>query len=267
MKIADIINVLQTAAPLALQESYDNAGLILGSPELTVTGVMVSLDLTLEVAQEAKRRGCSLIVSHHPIIFKGLKRISGDDPVGQVLIYCIREDVAIYAIHTNLDNVPHGVNGRIARILGLENCKVLLPRDSGQTNPYPGAGSGLLGTLPEPLSFSAFLARVRTLFGSTVIRHSTPAPRPIQRVAVCGGAGSFLISNALEAGADAFLTGDLKYHEFFEPNGRMLLADIGHYESEQYTSDLLEELLKEKFPTFAVLKTTVVTNPIHYFYS
>jgi dinuclear metal center YbgI/SA1388 family protein len=267
MKIGDIINVLQTAAPPALQESYDNSGLLFGSADKDLTGVMVSLDLTMEVAMEARLKGCNLVVSHHPLIFRGLKRISGEDPVGQVLIYCIREDIAIYAIHTNLDNVPHGVNGRIAGILGLENCNVLLPRTTGTVDPYPGTGSGLLGSLREPVSAEAFLSRVRTLFGSAVIRHSAAPPQPIRRVAVCGGAGSFLISNALEAGADAFLTADLKYHEFFEPNGCLLLADIGHYESEQYTMDLLVELLKEKFPTFAVLKTTVVTNPINYFYS
>jgi dinuclear metal center YbgI/SA1388 family protein len=267
MKIGDIINVLQTAAPLALQESYDNSGLLFGSAHKDLTGVLVSLDLTLEVAKEAKSKGCNLVVSHHPLIFRGLKRISGEDPVGRVLIYCIREDIAIYAIHTNLDNVPHGVNGRIARILGLEDCTVLLPRDPGSAIPYPGAGSGLLGRLSQPVPAYEFLARVRNLFGSALIRHSVPPQQPIQQVAVCGGAGSFLIANALEAGADAFLTADLKYHDFFEPGGRMLLADIGHYESEQYTTDLLAELLKENFPTFAVLKTTVVTNPIHYFYS
>lgn len=365
-KLRDIINVLETAAPPSLQESYDNAGWICGNPSWPVSGVLICLDLTPLVAEEAKARGCNLIVSHHPLIFKGLKRIDPDHPIGQTLIFCIKHDIAVYAIHTNLDNVIHGVNGRIAAILGLKDIAVLQPMqgsmrklavfvphnyvdavrqvmwDAGAghigqydqcsfstggtgtfragegANPfvggkgqlhlepetrlevilpdylerrvvaamrkahpyeevaydlYPlgntsqGMGSGLVGDLETPEPEEGFLDRVRTLFRIPVIRHTAFTGRQIRRVAVCGGAGSFLVSRSLAAGADIFLTADLKYHEFFEPAGRMLLADIGHYESEQFTQDLLVDLLKEKFPTFAVLKTGLDTNPIHYFYS
>ena len=364
--MSDIINVLETAASPTLQESYDNAGWICGDPLWSVSGVLVCLDLTPMVAEEARARGCNLIISHHPLIFRGLKRIDPAHPVGQALIFCIKYDIAVYAIHTNLDNVIHGVNGKIAAMLGLRGTAVLQPipgrlrklvvfvphdhvdavrramweagaghvgrydqcsfgtggtgtfRAGEGTNPYVGGkgqlhlepetrlemivpdyterrvvaamckahpyeevaydlyplenaspeiGSGLVGDLETAEPEDGFLARVRDIFRIPVIRHSAFTGKEIRRVAVCGGTGSFLVSRALSAGADVFLTADLKYHEFFEPGGRILLADVGHYESEQFTSDLLVDILKEKFPTFAVLKTGLDTNPIHYFYS
>jgi dinuclear metal center YbgI/SA1388 family protein len=364
--LQDIINVLETAAPPSLQESYDNTGWICGDPALQVTGVLVCLDLSAAVANEARDRGCNLIISHHPLIFKGLKRIDTGHANGRALVFCIKHDIAVYAMHTSLDNVATGVNGRIASLLGLRSTGVLQPMagrlrklvvfvphshveavrqaiwDAGAghiggydqcsfnaggtgtfragegTNPFvgakgslhlepetrlevilpdyaerrvlaamhaahpyeevaydlyplvnqhPGIGSGLVGDLEAEMPEKAFLELVRNVFRVPVVRHSAFTGRDIRRVAVCGGAGSFLISRALASGADVFLTADLKYHEFFEPDGRLLLADIGHYESEQFTPDLLVDLLKEKFTTFAVLKTGLDTNPIHYFYS
>ncbi|MCU0380522.1 MAG: Nif3-like dinuclear metal center hexameric protein [Chitinophagaceae bacterium] len=366
MKISEIINFLETIAPLSLQESYDNAGLLTGEGDWTCRAALVSLDLTPAVVEEAIARDCNLVISHHPLIFRGLKKINAADPVGRALVASIKHDIAVYAIHTNLDNIREGVNGRMAGLLGIRDPQVLLPlegrlrklvvfipekhlepvrdaiwaagagqigryancsfRSSGEgsfragpgANPFvglpgalhlepetrlevvlpaeaekrvvramldahpyeevaydlftlqntdPGRGAGLVGNLEAPVDAGDFLQTVRQVFQVPVMRHSAFTGRPVQKVAVCGGAGSFLISRALAAGADAFLTADLKYHEFFEPDGRMLLADIGHYESEQYTSDLLVERLNEKFPTFAVLKTGLDTNPIHYFYS
>lgn len=364
MKIAEIIATLESLAPPSLQESYDNAGLITGSPDWTCSGILCSLDATEEVIIEARSRGCNLVVTHHPIVFGGLKKINGRNYVEQTIIRAIKEDIAIYAIHTNLDNVLNGVNGKIAEMLGLEKQMILSEKEGtlkklytfiplthaeqvrtalfeaggGQignysecsfnvqgtgtfkagegadpfvgnlherhseneirlelvfpshlqgpiikalkaahpyeevafdivalSNPHPGIGSGLLGELPEALSEQAFLQKIRSVFGTPVIRHTAFTGRPVKKVAICGGAGSFLIAKALAKGADAYLTGDLKYHEFFDANGRLLLADVGHYESEQYTIGLLAGVLAKKFPTFAVLKTEVETNPVRYF--
>lgn len=364
MKINAVIAALESAAHPSLQEHYDNAGLITGSPAWDCTGILCTLDATAEVVQEAIDRKVNLIVTHHPIVFGGLKKINGKNYVEKAVISAIKNDIAIYAIHTNLDNVIAGVNGKIASLLGLTGTAILLPKDNtlrklftfvpathaeavrnaifnaggGQignysecsfnaegtgtfkagegtnpfvgekglrheeneikievvfpafaeqaitrelkaahpyeevafdiislVNPNPGIGSGLVGSLPEPMDETSFLGLLRTVFGTPVIRHTALRGGAIQRVAVCGGAGSFLISKALSAGADAYITADLKYHEFFDANDRMLLCDIGHFESEQYTIDLLKDFLEQKFPTFAVLKTRVITNPVRYY--
>jgi dinuclear metal center YbgI/SA1388 family protein len=364
MTIASIIAHLETIAPPQYQESYDNAGLLTGSPGWDCTGILCTLDATEAVVQEAVSSGCNLIVAHHPIIFGGLKRLTGSNYVQQTVIAAIKNDIAIYAIHTNLDNVIHGVSGRMAQMLGLQHCRILAPKsdtlkkivtfvpeaqaeqvrtalfaagagqighytecsfnssgtgtfkgNEGATpfvgtvgqrhyepewkieavfaaaqeqavvralraahpyeepafdvislgNPHPGIGSGLVGELPEPVAETDFLSRLKTIFRLPVLRHTPLTGRGVQRVALCGGAGSFLISKALGAGADFYITADVKYHEFFDANGRMVIADIGHYESEQFTVDLLFELLQKKFPTFAVRKSAVKTNPVNYF--
>ncbi len=364
MKIAAITSYLEGLAPLSLQESYDNAGLITGQPGWDCTGILCSLDATEEVVREAGEKGCNLLVSHHPIVFGGLKKINGKNYVEKAVIAAIKQDVALYAIHTNLDNVAGGVNGKMASRLGLRDLQILSPRNGGLkklytfvpeahaekvrnalfsagagqigqysecsfntpgsgtfkagdganpfvgktgerhtetefrvemvfpthlqgtliealrsahpyeevafdvvelANPHPETGAGMLGYLPEALDESAFLGKLKERFGSPVIRHTRFSGKKIKKVALCGGAGSFLINKALSAGADAFVTGDLKYHEFFDANDRLLLADIGHFESEQFTIDLLRDILAEKFPTFAVLKTGVETNPVRYF--
>ncbi len=262
MQISQIINFLETIAPPSLQENYDNAGLITGMAGWECNGAMISLDITDEVIDEAIKNNCNLLIAHHPIIFKGLKRITGNEYVGRNIIRAIKNDLAIYAIHTNLDNVLEGVNGKIAKMIGLTDCQVLVPLD----NAHPGYGSGLTGHLAEPMDEKAFLGLIRDIFKIPVIRHSCFRDKSIQRVSLCGGAGSFLISNAIANNSDIYLTADLKYHDFFEADNRIVLADIGHFESEQFTTDLVYGILKEKFPTFAVLKTGVNTNPINYFF-
>jgi dinuclear metal center YbgI/SA1388 family protein len=365
MQISAILNFLETVAPAALQESYDNVGLITGSDQWQCSGVLVTLDATEEVIDDAIKNNCNLVVAHHPIIFSGLKKVTGKNYVEKTVIKAIKNDVAIFAIHTNLDNIAGGVNGKIASLLELSGTKVL----SGKTNalkkiftfvptshtdsvrnaifkagggnigkysecsfnmegagtfkpgagthPYVGEigkqqrenetkievifpswmeshivkammashpyeevafdiipvdnvhqaiGSGLVGELEEPMSEPGFMSRLKSIFQLKVIRHSSLLDKPIKKVAVCGGAGSFLISKAIAIGADALVTADFKYHEFFDANGSIVLFDVGHFESEQFTTDLLYDLLTQKFPNFAVLKTGVRTNPINYYF-
>jgi len=226
MRIKDITAHLESIAPAHLQESYDNAGLIVGYPDTEVTGVLTSLDCTEAIIAEAKARGCNMVVAHHPIVFRGLKRFNGNDYVERTVIKAIKEDIAIYAIHTNLDNVRHqGVNERIAQRLGLENLRLLGPKK----------------------------------------KHTKLLGQEVKTVALCGGAGGFLLRQAKKAGAQVFVTSDYKYHEFFDADGEIIICDIGHYESEQFTTQLLAELLTKKFPTFAVLCTELTTNPVSYF--
>lgn len=260
MLINDIILHLESIAPPAYQETYDNAGLITGAADWECKGALICLDATEEVVWEAIQKGYNLVIAHHPIVFTGLKKINGKNYVERAVIKAIKHDIAIYAIHTNLDNVIQGVNGRMADRLGLADRRILSPKqDSG------GVGSGLIGELETPLEEAAFLKKLKEQFHLPLIRHTALLNRPVKRVALCGGAGSFLVARALAAGANVFITGDMKYHEFFDADGRLLIADIGHYESEQFTIDLLYDILQEKFPTFAVLKTEVSTNPVRYY--
>lgn len=364
IKIRDVVQWLENLASPAYQESYDNSGLLTGHPNWEITGALVSLDCTEAVVEEAINLKCNLIVAHHPIVFKGLKKLNGKNYVERTIIKAVKHDVAIYAIHTNLDNVHVGVNKRIADRLGLVNTRILQPRKdtllklttfvprentasvldalhaagAGQignykncsfrltgtgsfmplegTNPHIGTanqmehvqeervevmlpahaergvmqalraahpyeevayylsrlenenqeiGSGLVGEFAEPMEPEAFLNHVKTVMQAAVVRHTPTLGRPIKKVALCGGAGSFLLPVALAVGADAFVSADFKYHEFFDADGRILIADIGHYESEQFTKDLLVEVLREKFPTFAVNFSNTLTNPISYF--
>lgn len=260
MKIKDVLAVLEAVAPPALQESYDNAGLLVGDPDMPLSGVLFCLDSTEAVLDEAIARGCNLVVAHHPIVFRGLKRFNGATYVERTVMQAIRKDVALYAIHTNLDNVhQRGVNDKIAQKLGLQHTRILAPRP-GLTD----IGAGLLGDLPEPMPETDFLRHVKTGLRAACVRHTALRGRPVQRVAVCGGSGSFLLPDALRAGADAFVTADFKYHEFFDADRRLIIADVGHYESEQFTIELLYELIHEKFPNFALHLTKVNTNPVSY---
>ena len=364
MKINEIILYLESLAHPSLQENYDNAGLITGDAGWECSGIICSLDAIEEVVTEAVEKKCNLIVAHHPIIFGGLKKINGKNYVEKAIITAIKNDIAIYAIHTNMDNVIEGVNGKMAKMLGLKNISILSPKENtlkklftftpvdkaeqvrnaifaaggghignysecsfnadgigtfkaGEgTKPFVGdvgkqhqekeikievifpaylenkivtamktahpyeevaydlvslsnthhsIGSGIIGEWPDAMDEKQFLAKLIEVFDVPVVRHTALLNKAIKRVALCGGAGSFLTSKALAAGADAYITADIKYHEFFDANKRILIADIGHYESEQFTIDLLQEILELKFPTFAVLKTEVKTNPVHYF--
>ena len=364
MKIKEITAYLENMAPLDLQEQYDNIGLLTGSKDWECTGVITTLDATEAVIQEAVKEKCNLIVTHHPIIFSGLKKITGINYVEKTIISAIKNDIAIYAIHTNLDNIITGVNGIIADKLGLKNREVLLPKthqlkklsffvpdthavfvrdaifaagagcignysecsfntlgegtfkpnEAAQpfigtinsrhavnetkietvypvwleqavihalklTHPYeevaydiflldnlyPKTGSGLAGDLSTELSETHCMQLLQDVFKISVVRHTAFTGKMVKRIALCGGAGSFLIPHAIASGAQLYITADVKYHEFFNANNQLLLADIGHYESEQFTIDLLFDTLKEKFPTFATLKTGINTNPVNYF--
>lgn len=261
-RIKTVTDFLENIAPLELQEAYDNSGLITGSPEWEVTGALCTLDCTPDVVAEAIDRECNLIVSHHPIIFQGLKKLSGGSYVHRAVVQAIRNDVAIYAIHTNLDNVmQHGVNQRITEILGLENCRILDPRDdSGMV------GSGAIGQLPEPMDRDDFLGFVKNRFELDVFRY-TPSPRiqTVERVAVCGGSGSFLLERSIDVEADVLITSDFKYHQYFDADDRIMVLDIGHYESEKFTIQLLYELISNNFHNFAAQMTKLNTNPVRYF--
>lgn len=260
MHIQAILKVLETIAPPQLQESYDNAGLIVGNPSDTVTGVLFCLDSTEAIIEEAVQKGCNLVVAHHPIVFKGLRRLNGANYVERTVIAAIRHKVAIYAIHTNLDNVHfRGVNEKIAQKLGLQDTRILAPK-----NGLPDIGAGLIGMLAAPIEAHLFLKQIKTALKTACIRHTALPPKKIHKVAVCGGAGSFLLADALRAGADILVTADFKYHEFFDAEGQLIIADVGHYESEQFTIELLFELIHEKFPTFALHCTELNTNPVHY---
>lgn len=260
MKIKDILSTLESIAPPYLQESYDNAGLIVGDPEAAVTGVLFCLDSIEAVVNEAVEKGCNLVVAHHPIVFRGLKRLNGANYVERTVMQAIRQKVAIYAIHTNLDNVYHlGVNTKIAEKLGLTNTRILALKP-GQTD----IGAGLLGELPTPVSEMEFLQNVKKSLRTNCVRHTALRGKAVRTVAVCGGSGSFLLPDALRAGADVFVTADFKYHEFFDAEGKLVIADIGHFESEQFTIELLHDIVREKFPTFALHLTEVNTNPVFY---
>lgn len=261
MTIKDILSTLETVAPPYLQESYDNAGLIVGDPETAVSGVLFCLDSTEAIVEEALSLSCNLIVAHHPIVFRGLKRLNGANYIERTVIKALRAHVAIYAIHTNLDNVHRqGVNAKIAEKIGLVHTSILLPKPGGD----PETGAGLLGSLEAPMEEAAFLQHVKKVMHANCVRHTALRGRPVQTVAVCGGSGSFLLPEALRAGADAFVTADFKYHEFFDAEGKLVIADIGHYESEQFTMELLYDIIREKFPTFALHLTKRNTNPVYY---
>ncbi|NNE55341.1 MAG: Nif3-like dinuclear metal center hexameric protein [Flavobacteriales bacterium] len=364
MKIKEVLQFLEGIAPRSLQESYDNAGLIVGNDKLEVSSALICLDSTEEVVDEAIRKGCNLIIAHHPIVFSGLKQITGRTYIERVVLKAIKHDIAIYAIHTNLDNVLGGVNAMISDKLGLVNRRILSPksgllqklvvyvpvksseslRDSlfqagageignysecsfnidgegtfkgnEHSNPVIGSkgqrhtepeirvevlveswtlgnviaamhdahpyeevaydvlpvsnihstvGAGMVGDLPESQDLDLFLEKVSKVFKAQGIRYTDPVSKKVSKVALCGGSGSFLLEDAKAAGADVFITGDFKYHQFFDADGKLTILDIGHYESEQFTIELLGGYLREKFPNFALHFTDINTNPVNYY--
>lgn len=363
MTIREITAVVEAFAPLSLQENYDNAGLLVGDANKQVTGVLICLDITENVIEEALSLHCNLIIAHHPLIFKGLKRLTGKDEVQRCVISAIKFDIAIYAAHTNLDNVIRGVNGKLADKLNLVNCRILSPlqnslcklvtyvpkllvqnvrealfnagggaignydscsfnlegygsfRAGVNANPFVGeintihyepevrievvlpttnlnraieallkvhpyeepaydilpiknewkqAGAGIVGELAEPVSLFDFLSQVKMILNIPVLRHTIAPKEKVSQIAICGGSGSFLIGQAIGARADVFITADIKYHEFMEADGKLVVVDAGHYETEQYTKELMYEIISKKFPTFALHISKVNTNPIQY---
>lgn len=364
MRIIEITSYIESLAPLAYQESYDNSGLLIGNPGDEVNSALITLDVTPEVIDEAIAVKSDLIIAHHPLIFSGIKRLNDQTDTGRCIIKAIRNKIAVYAAHTNLDNVTGGVNSRICDKLGLVKRSILSPvkgqlqklvtfiptehlrqvqeaifeagggnignydscaytvegtgsfRGNEASNPYVGekgtihyekevrfetifpavlqkkviralvtshpyeevaydiyplenefqlTGSGMTGELVEETDERDFFQKIRNIFGIPVVKHSPLRNKMIRKVAVCGGAGSFLIRQAISSGADVFLTGDLKYHQYFEAEGKIVLADIGHFESEQFTKELFYELLTKKFSKFAVRLSKVNTNPVNYF--
>ncbi|MBR5013965.1 MAG: Nif3-like dinuclear metal center hexameric protein [Bacteroidales bacterium] len=258
MKVKDIIEVIEEFAPLSLQEGWDNSGLCIGSPEDPVTSVLFGLDCTPELVDEAVACGADMIVTHHPLIFSGLKKISPDNKVGEAVIKAIKAGISIYAAHTSADKVIAGVSGAMAARLGLENVRIL--DEDGD-----GTGLGVVGDLPRPLTSDEAVALVKERFGLEMMKTSRPLEGMISRVAMCGGSGGSLIGAAMKSGAQLYISGDISYHNFFTADGFMIM-DIGHYESEIEIVDILFSLIKKKFPTFAVRITqNIYSNPIFYF--
>lgn len=361
--IQDIVSYLEKTAPPSYQESYDNAQLITGNPNEEINGILCSLDATEAVVDEAIELGCNLIVAHHPIVFKGLKSFTGRNYVEKTIIKAIKNDIAIYAVHTNLDHVVHGVNKRICDILGLNNTQILKPKKeilsklvtfapidaakevaqamfaagagkigeysdcsfqstgigtftpSEKSNPHKGlkgkpheeeeikielllpsylerkvltalkkahpyeevayfisklenenqeVGAGMVGELDVEMDEIEFLAYLKKQMNLKIVKHTHLLSKPIKKIAVCGGAGIFLLNDAKKSGADIFITSDVKYHEFFDAENQLIICDIGHYESEIYTKELLRDLLSQNFTNIALYLTKVVTNPITY---
>ncbi len=258
MKTSEVIAYLDEVMHPEYQEDYDNSGFLLGDSRSDYSGSLVALDMTEAVADEAIAAGLNLIVTHHPFIFRGVRRLTDRDTTGRVAMRLIEHGICLYAAHTNLDNLPWGVNGALARQLGLRNCRVLRKMQGASEAPVAAGGSigaGLVGELAEPEAADSFLRRVKAVTGIPFIRTS-PFSIPntqstIKRVAICGGSGADFIGDALAARADIYLTGDLKYHDFQRTDGRMLLADIGHYESEQFAKDVIFSVISEKFSNFA----------------
>jgi len=364
MQIKQITQYIESIAPMALQESYDNAGLIIGNPEDEVSGALISLDITEEVLDEAIHKKLNLVICHHPIIFSGIKKLNGRNYIERCVAKAIKNDIAVYAAHTNLDSVFGGVNSKICEKLELQNCKILAPmpgflkklvtfvpladaekvriaiweagaghignydscsynvtgegtfRGNEQTNPYVGeknqlhienevrietifpkhiqgkvvqallqahpyeevaydiypldndfaqAGIGMIGELNEPMNETEFLKKLKDTFHCGVVKHTELLGKSIKSVAVCGGAGSSFLNKAIAQKADIFVSGDFKYHQFFDAERKIVIADIGHYESEQFTKEVFYELLTKKFPKFAVHLSATNTNPVSYF--
>jgi dinuclear metal center YbgI/SA1388 family protein len=265
MQIGEITNALENWAPLSFQEDYDNCGLLIGNKLTNCTGVLCSLDCTEAVLTEAIEKGCNLIVSHHPIIFKGIKQFDEHNYVARVARLAIQHNIAIYAIHTNLDNLLDGVNKTLADRLNLLNRHILAPKPGYMDQNSKEIGSGLIGELSLALDEENFLKWIKEKLNLTVIKHTAFTGKQLKTIALCGGSGSFLIPTAIGQKADCYITSDLKYHDFFEADGKLLLVDIGHWESEQWVSELIIAHLTAKFPTFAVLQSLVCTQPITYF--
>ncbi|MDE6027720.1 MAG: Nif3-like dinuclear metal center hexameric protein [Muribaculaceae bacterium] len=256
-KVRDIAKIIENFAPLPLQEDYDNAGLQVGDPEMEVSAVLLCLDVTEEILQEAVERSCNMIISHHPLIFKGLKSVTGSNPIQRIVIEAIRNNVAIYAAHTNLDSAQEGVSHEIGHIMGLTDMTVLDPKPGDAS-----VGIGVIGNM-KPTPKIEFLRRLKERFNVKALRYSAHSPRlVIKRPAVCGGSGAYLIRKAIEEGADAIVTGDVKYHDFTSFGEEILIADIGHYESEMCSRKIFSRIIRDAFPQAVVYFSEKESCPI-----
>ena len=262
MKIYQVVDALEQYAPLPLQEGYDNAGLQVGLTEaVEVSGALLCLDVTEAVVDEAIQKGCNLIVSHHPLIFRKLARISDENYVQRTVRKAIKNDIAIVAMHTNMDAATGGVNFKIAEKLELRNIRFL-----GGEKEVAGVkgGEGVVGDLAEEMAADDWVLRLRERFDVECVQCNQLLRRPIKKVALCGGAGSFLLDSAIAAGADAFVTGEMHYHEFFGYEQEIQICVIGHYQSEQFTSEIFQRIIEEKCPGVSCLVSEINTNPIIY---
>lgn len=257
MKVSDVCRAVEKTAPLHLQDDFDNSGLQAGFPEAPVRKVLTCLDVTEAVVAEARERGCDMIVSHHPLLFHPLRQVSCATYQQRCVVDAICNGIAIYSAHTSLDNAPGGVNHRLASMLGLSGLSWLQPRADG------AGGSGVIGSLPAPVRDYEFLSGLKDLFRVECLRHTAPCGKQISKVALCGGSGAFLMRDALRLGADAFITGEMHYHDYFESDG-MLLAELGHYQSECCTVGLLRDILAGELPELEVVTTNLNTNATLY---
>jgi dinuclear metal center YbgI/SA1388 family protein len=268
VKIKEVIFALERFAPLPLQEGYDNAGLQVGLTEVEASGALLCLDVTEEVLDEAISLGCNLVVSHHPLLFRGLKTIADRNSVERCVRRAIQNDITIYAMHTNVDNAEDGVNFKIAEKLEMEQVKLLQPRpvrvkEAGMEHTVM-AGNGVVGVLPIEEDAMMFLQRLKSVFHVDVLMHNELLQRPVRKVVVCGGAGDFMLDEALAQQADAFVTGEMHYHQYFGHEQEIQIAVMGHYQSEQYTKEIFYSIIGEACPDVPVFMTSVDTNPIKY---
>ena len=265
MLINEITDAIEQYAPLRLQEEWDNAGIQVGNPEDDITGVLLCTDATEAVVAEAIERGCNLVIAHHPLIFHGLKKIMGRTPVERAVAMAIKHDITIYSAHTNMDSAWQGVSFRMADKIGMTNVQFL---DGNQVAPYgeqdsTTAGCGVIGDI-EPMPARDVLKRVKAAFEVGAVRYSGDGDRTVSRVALCGGAGGFLLDKAVELGAQLYVTADMRYHDFLDNSQRIVTADIGHYESEHFTKEIFLEIIQKKNPTFAVVFAKSETNQVNY---
>ena len=260
MKIKEVLSALEQFAPLPLQESWDNAGLQVGLTEAEVSGALLCLDVTEAVIDEAVSRGCNLVVSHHPLLFRGLKQISDLTDVQRTVVKAIRQQVCVVSMHTNMDNAPGGVNFKIAEKLELADVHFMSPKQVGDVT----CGSGVIGTLPEPMVSCDFVLKVKRAFDVECAMCNELLRRPVSRVAICGGAGDFLLDEAVACGADAFITGEMHYHQYFGYEQRLQICVIGHYQSEQFTSEVFRDIIGRECPGVACYIAETNTNPILY---
>lgn len=261
MKVSEITSVIEAVAPLRWQESYDNAGLIVGRPDDEVHAALLAVDVTEEVLDEAERRGCDMVITHHPIIFHPLKRLNSASPVERCVERAIRRGIALYACHTNLDSAPEGMSFRLGQQLGLQNMTLLEPSEKDE-----GVGFGVVGELAEPQPLMEYLKWVQQRLSVRTVRYSDPVTEQVQRVAICTGAGASMIGLARRRGVELYLTADLKYNDFMTPDKALTVADIGHFESEFCAIELLFDILSKKLLTFAVLRSEASRNPINYLF-
>ena len=255
-----MLNALERFAPLPLQESWDNAGLQVGLTETEVSGALLCLDVTERIVDEAIQKGCNLIVSHHPLLFRGLKTISDLTDVQRTVMKAIQAGVAVVSMHTNMDNAQGGVNFRIAQKLGLQDVSFMAPKSVGGIE----SGSGVIGVLERPLVSCDFVLAVKKAFDVECAMCNELLRRPVSRVAICGGAGDFLLDEAVKAGADAFITGEMHYHQYFGYEQRIQICVIGHYQSEQFTAEVFQEIIARECPEVRTVIADTCTNPILY---